>query len=553
MPSLVDMTPQRVDLVTLRQHLGPPRSDLSPAAVVRPFFNGMNLGGYTYTGGPVAVADADGVLRSGYLDVPSIEGGRYATTVAEGAALGSELVTALDFNNGWAVAAATITSSTSFSTEGVGGLFKAFVVSGKKYSVSLSGTCSATFKLVNGGSGSDPTILTGFGSATFTASGANPTLIYLRLDGAGIMSDVSLSVREVIPQWLDTDTEGADLYASTLVRGQKLYTDADHTEFPRIDLWGASTNKCTCRKANPTDTSNIGTGGDAAAVLSVVDDSDALAAAGLDKICTSGKVYKLDNSAGISSAWVLLGAVTTAPHSGSAYIRSTGGNITIYVTSTPHASPTYIRRTVTAAGTATQMTISAVAGAVVYFILPQLEESPYCTPPIYKATDGTDPLTSLTRPNTKLVGQSAGVIRGNNLALMGQVIPGASGTAGYFVSFDAATTTGVFSTGTQVKLYKDGISATVAIPISKNTPMQYQAYLSSTYGMGIRVRYDLGLAWSAWMAWATNADTQDAPIASTFEIGSRADGNRFNGNYQMFLPYFTADPKTYLENLEIAA
>lgn len=48
----------------------------------------MDISKYLYTGGPVTAADANAVLQSGVTDIPSVEGGRYATTVAEGALLG---------------------------------------------------------------------------------------------------------------------------------------------------------------------------------------------------------------------------------------------------------------------------------------------------------------------------------------------------------------------------------------------------------------------------------------------------------------------------------
>jgi hypothetical protein len=106
--------------------------------------------------------------------------------------------------------------------------------------------------------------------------------------------------------------------------------------------------------------------------------------------------------------------------------------------------------------------------------------------------------------------------------------------------------------GAQIKVEKIIGGVTIAAAVSyahqKGVPFQWQAYYSSSYGMGIRVRYWLGLAWSAWTEWATNADTQDVPIASTFEIGSRNDALHFDGNYQMFRTYWSADPKAWLES-----
>ena len=49
--------------------------------------------------------------------------------------------------------------------------------------------------------------------------------------------------------------------------------------------------------------------------------------------------------------------------------------------------------------------------------------------------------------------------------------------------------------------------------------------------MGIMVREFDGETWGAWSAWATNADTQNAPIAATYQIGARNNANHFAANY----------------------
>jgi hypothetical protein len=356
--------------------------------------------------------------------------------------------------------------------------------------------------------------------------------------------------------------------SATVTKPAGVYSRLNPLAFKRTALWCASTNKVTCRKANPTDTTNLTKSGDAAATLAVVDDSAELAAAGLSSICTSGKVYKLDNSGGSAAAYVYIGGGVgnTNKHSISCFARGSGtGEIGLGTTTRTPVTFTGGYRVITdenrtPPSEGSGWIIVADAGAVVYFILPQLEEGAFCTPPIFKASDGTDPLTSLTRPNTKLVGQSAGVLRGNNLALMGQVIPGASGQSNYcylFSSFiDVTNYLGINTglTGSQIRMRKvvDSVASEVTpieYPPIANTPFQWQAYLSSSYGMGIRVRSWLGMAWSAWSTWATNANTDDAPIAETFEIGSRNDTNRFDGNYPYTYIIQHMDPKARLEQL----
>jgi len=83
-----------------------------------------------------------------------------------------------------------------------------------------------------------------------------------------------------------------------------------------------STNKCTNTNVNPTDTSGFTKGGDANSTISVVDaPAGLLEAADLEQLCTNGKVFYLDNSAGTSNAYVdIAGEVgNTNIHSASVY------------------------------------------------------------------------------------------------------------------------------------------------------------------------------------------------------------------------------------------
>jgi len=154
------------------------------------------------------------------------------------------------------------------------------------------------------------------------------------------------------------------------------------------------TNKCTCNKANPTDTTNITKNGDAASVLSVVNDSAALAAgvaSGLHELgACAGNVYKLDNSAGSTVAWVTVSGTTgnTNPHTVSAYVRGSGSCRVILAAGTPNVSAltaNYVLKSdlnkIPINATVTLL-ISAEVGSITYFILPQLVESPYLLPTI---------------------------------------------------------------------------------------------------------------------------------------------------------------------------
>lgn len=163
-----------------------------------------------------------------------------------------------------------------------------------------------------------------------------------------------------------------------------------------------STNKCTNYNANPNGSlTNLTKGGDAAATLTEVDDSAALAAAGLSVVCSSGKVFKLDNSAGVAIAYVDAYGATgnTNDHALSAYMRGSGSaylrtGFTLTndwgpATLTSSYARIVSRQSSGLAGgsknSADVLRIVAHPGAVAYFILNQLEEQAYSTSPIVVA------------------------------------------------------------------------------------------------------------------------------------------------------------------------
>ena len=170
------------------------------------------------------------------------------------------------------------------------------------------------------------------------------------------------------------------------------------------------TNKNTSRNANPTDLTGVTKAGDAAAVLSVVDDTAALTAAGLSGICTSGKVYKLDNSAGTTNAQAGLSPATgnTNVHAISAFMRGSGtANLRLFANPIP---PTftlpsdYERYTNIVTPTVSQaVAVEALPGSIVYFILNQLEEGSFATEPII--TTGSAVTRTGNRPVEDLTGK----------------------------------------------------------------------------------------------------------------------------------------------------
>lgn len=158
-------------------------------------------------------------------------------------------------------------------------------------------------------------------------------------------------------------------------------------------------------------------GGDTAAVLSIVTDQTEIEKAGLAGINPGYKVYKLDNSAGATSSVVAVtGTVgNTNKHSISIVARASAGTFRMidasgtwgYVTTTlvPYTRIKTVDKT--PASTLDYLLLSATAGTVAYFLLPQLEELPYATsiiPP--SGATATRAATSLSYP-------TAGNLRGN--------------------------------------------------------------------------------------------------------------------------------------------
>jgi hypothetical protein len=175
------------------------------------------------------------------------------------------------------------------------------------------------------------------------------------------------------------------------------------TGVPRITNRGilveeARTNKGTSHNANPTEAAgfvgnpvNMSKSGDAAGILSVVDDAAALAAAGLSNACASGKVYKLDNTAGAANAIASINGTVgnLNAHAFSCYARATAGSGSVgrsgsSVGAATFSSSAYARASAVLTPTATTevLRVQALPGAVVYFILAQLEEGAFATSPI---------------------------------------------------------------------------------------------------------------------------------------------------------------------------
>jgi hypothetical protein len=171
----------------------------------------------------------------------------------------------------------------------------------------------------------------------------------------------------------------------------------------RLMLAGSATNLVTARKHNPVDLSNITKAGDSAAVLSLVDDGTALAAAGLSALCTNAQVYKFDNSTGSANAWLNFqgGVASTSDHyleiwgrgSGSAQVKLNAGNAggSSHTLASTYQRLAYDQISPSAIGRLLQVVVSA--GSIAYLILPGAYG--LGTPPIHPISGDT--LSAVTR------------------------------------------------------------------------------------------------------------------------------------------------------------
>lgn len=129
--------------------------------------------------------------------------------------------------------------------------------------------------------------------------------------------------------------------------------------------------------------------GDNAATISLIDDTAALTAAGLQGLVSSGKVIKVDNSHGTQSAWIAFRNASTLTagqdvryriygrcHAAGMFMRGGIEDLPLDVNAEtqPNGSTTYVvlSNTVQAGGTNSRVYGKANAGSIAYFCLPYL-------------------------------------------------------------------------------------------------------------------------------------------------------------------------------------
>jgi len=550
------------------------------------FFNGCDITGSTsFDSGVLGtnpgqwVPDYLGNLVNAGVDVPAMQGMRLATTIVDGAVLGPELLTNGSFDSGstgWSVVGADATHIATFS----GGTLRyqsdttspiltvqqaSVLIIGKRYQFVLDiAAATGGIKI------SELTVPSGTGLKTIEGVVVGTGCIIARTTANTDYTINSISVKEVIPTWKDTKLDGTPILQSTLQPTRtfdagfvtatpgptfKRYIRANPaTDMPGYLSEPARTNKCTCRKANPVDTTNIEKYGDAAAVLSVVDDTAALAAAGLSGVCTSGKVYDADNTLGTTDSWFSFNGYTgnTNTHSGSVFARLASGSLQILVGpsssyssyecgSTSSSAYTYMSGYFTPADTTRRLRITVKAGCRARFILPQLEEGAFSTSPICKLQDGSDPPAAITRDKTVLSSLTVGKIRSNNQAYRMTVVPRASGQNGVklFSSYaDGSNFTRIHAnpSNTVFQCVIGGVTTTYAINntvASNNIPLDIIAVKTSSLGMQLSIRtFSVG-SWGSFLDGVVNSSAaakSDMAIGSTYQLGSINGIEQFTGN-----------------------
>lgn len=267
---------------------------------------------------------------------------------------------------------------------------------------------------------------------------------------------------------------------------------------------------------------NMTLSGDVAAVLTTVDDTAALAAAGLSNLAASGKVYKLDNSAGAANAEFVVGGLTgnVNVHAFTAFVRATAGTPILkdnfgLADSVNTASASYSRASIihAALNASSQIQFRCPAGAVGYFIMPQLEELGFASS--LMPSQGATATRAATVPSFGTAG-----LRTNNLSGKFTWAPAAAsqGTRWLWGSYlDADNYVGVLHDGTNLIFRK------------RITGVNYDATKALTYAAG--TAYNIGFRLSASSSdifinsvkGTANANAASIVYGTTLKIGQ--DGN----------------------------
>lgn len=149
-----------------------------------------------------------------------------------------------------------------------------------------------------------------------------------------------------------------------------------------------ATNLCVGNNTNPINTNGFTTSG--TGTLTVVNDSEELSRAKLDKICTSGQVFKAQATSGSVFTVSIPGAASTgSKKSISLYARGEGianqtanislGGAALAIAPAGEAYKRYCHENLTPASNAQTFTIAVEGNETLYFILYQMDNSDQCS------------------------------------------------------------------------------------------------------------------------------------------------------------------------------
>ena len=327
---------------------------------------------------------------------------------------------------------------------------------------------------------------------------------------------------------LIVDAPQIELNQST-TEGIIFTTDKQVTHIPSIGklIEPQRTNKCTNYNANPdSGLINVAKSGDVAATLTRVLDVSELALVGLDSICTSGYVLKLDNSGGATTAYFHnnLGVTSNLnKHSVSVWARKTAGNCYLQLSQggigqipiVTDGFVYYSSSDLTPSTTINEIHIQADAGGVVYFILNQLEEGTNATSII--ETQGS----AVTRNGDQLSYSTVG-IPNNDCVFSFDWTPTAE-TQAVPVIWSTGDISGdrvaVYESGSGILYMAKRLGGTdynASTPISYSTGVTYniKGRLDSVFGVDI---------WLDNVKGGNNSNTTDAIHGASLKIGSHWD------------------------------
>lgn len=457
-----------------------------PVSPITDLFNGFDSRG-SFVGGPTRVADNLGALTTSPANVLAVQGGRLSYSLEEGATLGPELVgdPSFDTGVGWTLSAAATIADGQLNIPDTQG---EYALRGLVYpSTMVSVTWSGTGTVELREDTGPYTQYTLPSTRVFSGVGKSRVQVANTLGSSTASSISSVSVREIIPIWLPTAANGSPLWPSQSVRTRK----GSVAKFDSTYL-GPLNEPARTQLLFPS------------------------AAPVIQNITTTAQQYTI--------SCIGSGSLTV---SGSAIGVAT------------QASP---------------LTVTAIAGTLI--VTPtgtlthgQVEAGAFKTSPITSVT-GT-----VTRPASNYTRPTAGVLRANDWGIWGRVVPshsnGSLSLLTYFYT-NASNRSGVGTNPTNVNIYKVIAGAVHSIAfdytIVAGVPFEYQAFQSSAYGMGIRVKADGG----AWQAWALKNDAggkASTELSSTMQLGAANSATHFAGNFPFTAIIQHSDPKAELERL----